>query len=69
MIQLHHKSSRIEITEYEPSTGALTIFFKRGGTYEYKDVDAFDYDAMVMNPSIGKGFNENIKHKYTGVKV
>ena len=68
-VKSYPNSTRIEETRYDRETGRLEISFVRGGTYEYEGVSIDDYEAMIFSPSIGKGFNEFIRSKYTGTKI
>ncbi len=63
------KSSTIKAIAYDPDEKKLWLTFKSENLYEYNDVEREIADALVEAESKGKYFNQNIKDKYTWVKV
>jgi hypothetical protein len=49
---------------YDETTGMLEVEFKNGGLYEYVDVPAEEYSALMLAPSKGTYFGDNIRDKY-----
>lgn len=56
---------------YDSSTEKknVKIVFKNGRTYLYKDVDVNDYVAFRCSESHGKGVNQYIVKKYSGIRL
>jgi len=54
---------------YDEATGALEIEFKNGGLYEYFDVPAEEYSALMLAPSKGTYFGDNIRDAYRFKRV
>lgn len=50
--------------EYDPQTQLLTVAFKHGRSYSYKDVPQAIADGLGSAPSPGQYFNSNIKNSY-----
>ncbi len=62
-----YESSNILASTYEPSKKDLTIIFKRGASYTYKNVDKTDYFRFETADSQGEILNKYIK-KYEAIK-
>lgn len=57
-------SSRISNVAYDPTKQILEIEYKRGGTYQYKDVPLRIFNELVSAKSVGKYFQAMIKPFY-----
>lgn len=66
-IKAIYESSNILASTYEPKTKDLTIIFKRGASYTYKNVDKNDFFRFETADSQGEILNKYIK-KYDSVK-
>jgi len=55
------KSTRIEEVQYFAVDSAMTVEFKRGGTYRYTPIDEELWDNLRNAESMGKAFNELVK--------
>jgi|688.fasta_scaffold798970_2 hypothetical protein len=66
-IKAIYESSNILASTYEPSKKDLTIIFKRGASYTYKNVDKTDYFRFETADSQGEVLNKHLK-KYDAVK-
>jgi len=66
-IKAIYESSNILASTYEPSKKDLTIIFKRGASYTYKNVDKTDYFRFETADSQGEVLNKHIK-KYDAIK-
>lgn len=49
---------------YDETTGTLEVEFKNGGLYEYVDVPADEYAALMRAPSKGTYFGDHIRDAY-----
>jgi len=58
------KSSRVDRISYDSFTRKLTIYFTRGGVYEYSDVPEETYIGLVNAESVGQAINATIKGVY-----
>jgi hypothetical protein len=60
-------------TNYLGAYGDLTIGFKSGSTYLYKEVQAWRALALIerihRGMSVGEAFNELIRNTYEGVRL
>ena len=65
------ESSLIRAVAYDASAKSLYVEFVRspGVVYQYHDVEADVYQALVNAPSVGKYFLRNIRGVYTFSKV
>ena len=61
-------SSRIEQVMYDHDTQVLTVWFKRGGVYEYLKVDEESWDAFIGHPSPGRGLNQYIIGTFEAIR-
>lgn len=50
-------------------TSYMTIQFRSGGYYMYRDVDVRHFMLLVMSPSVGKAYHEFIRPNYSGTRV
>lgn len=66
-IKAIYESSNILASTYEPNKKDLTIIFKRGASYTYKNVDKTDYFRFETADSQGEVLNKHIK-KYDAIK-
>lgn len=66
-IKAIYESSNILASTYEPNKKDLTIIFKRGASYTYKNVDKTDYFRFETADSQGEVLNKHIK-KYDTIK-
>lgn len=57
-------SSNITHVDYEPSTSALTIHYKSGGSYTYHGVPISHWTGLQNAASAGKYIHEYIKPNY-----
>jgi hypothetical protein len=62
-----YESSNILASTYEPSKKDLTIIFRRGASYTYKNVNKTDYFRFETADSQGEVLNKHIK-KYDAIK-
>lgn len=63
------KSSNIKSVGYDTESKALQIQFKNGGTYQYKDVPADTFDALLHADSVGKYYIARIQNQFECEKV
>jgi hypothetical protein len=54
---------------YDEATGTLEVEFKNGGLYEYIDVPSETYSQLMLAPSKGTYFGENIRDAYRFKRV
>lgn len=57
-------SSNIASIGYDASSKTLEVEFNNGRTYEYYNVPASEYSALMSASSHGKYFSANIKDNY-----
>jgi len=55
------ESSNLERVSYNPGRRTLTVEFRKGGLYRYKDVPPEAVESLLKAESHGKNFHENIK--------
>ncbi|MAZ72344.1 MAG: KTSC domain-containing protein [Flavobacteriaceae bacterium] len=58
------RSSNLASIGYDPSSQILEVEFHGGRLYEFYDVPASEYRALMNASSHGKYFNANIKNNY-----
>lgn len=58
------ESSQIAAIGYDPEAQVLEVEFKTGKVYQYFEVPAVEYSALVMAESVGRQFNKAIKGSY-----
>ncbi len=61
MVEAVYDSSHVIASSYNKKTNALTITFKNGGRYSYKDVRSADYMRFETAESQGVVLNSHIK--------
>ncbi len=54
---------------YDEATGTLEVEFKNGGLYEYSNVSPEEYAALMMAPSKGTYFGEQIRDKFSFKRI
>lgn len=54
---------------YDKATGILEVEFKNGGLYEYSDVSPDEYAGLMLAPSKGTYFGEQIRDKYSFKRI
>lgn len=57
------------LKEVEYRYRVLTVTFRNNTKYSYHKVPRVIYDKLVVAPSKGQYFNQNIKHNYTWSKL
>lgn len=62
-------SSAIFDTEYDPKSMILTVHFKKGGTYKYRDVPKWKHSALQKAASMGGFLNTEIIPKHPAIKM
>lgn len=62
-------SSNIDSIGYDSAKKLLKVIFKNGSIYDFYDVEAPVYSALMASRSLGKYFNTNIRNSYTFEKV
>jgi hypothetical protein len=63
-MRIESESSMIEHFEHAVETRKLSIKFRSGKTYHYKEVPEDVVEAFTAADSHGKFFNEHIKGQY-----
>ncbi len=64
MIKQHVQSSDLRSVGYDPVNSVLEIEFNSGGVYQYFNVPASVYQALMSASSHGTYFHANIKDRY-----
>jgi len=54
-------SSNCASVGYDATTRTLEVEFKHGGVYQYFDVPASEYEALLSAPSVGGCLDARIK--------
>lgn len=62
------ESSTIDGAVYNPESGQMTVFFRRGAAYDYEDIPKAIWAGFVTATSKGEYLNATIRPLYTGVK-
>lgn len=60
------QSSNLSSIGYDPASRLLEIEFHSGKAYQYPNVPAHVYQALMAAPSKGKFFSQFIKPYYVG---
>ena len=68
-IKALYNSSNILASKWDKSINELTIIFKRGAQYAYKNVKPTDYTRFELAESQGKELNKTIKNNYEFKKL
>lgn len=63
------KSSNIEKVLYDDTSKDMTIEFKQGYSYIYKNVPSHIFEAFQTEPSAGKYFHRAIRNNYNYSRV
>lgn len=61
-------SSNIAKAEYDPFMKVMTLHFRKGGIYEYIEVNRNVFDGLVEAESAGRYFHSNVKGKFDFLK-
>ncbi len=61
-------SQNLSEAEYDPFMRVLTLRFKKGGVYEYIDVDKSVFEELQEASSAGRYFHSSIKGKFEFLK-
>ena len=56
------KSSTLQSVGHDPADNTLTVTFKDGRVYRYKDVPASVHTAILGADSPGKAFQQHVKN-------
>jgi hypothetical protein len=62
-------SSNIQTVEYNEDINTLVVEFKSGAKYAYSNVPKEVFDRMITASSIGSYLNENIRNRYTYIRL
>jgi hypothetical protein len=62
------KSSNLSEAEYDPFMRVLTLRFRKGGVYEYVDVDRSVFEGLRSAESPGQFFLTYVKNQYEFLK-
>ena len=65
----NYQSGVIKSSEYNIISGDLTLTFKSGRKYLYKNVTYYNYTMFDMDKSQGQSFNLFIKKNYPHIKL
>jgi len=68
IIHVSFESSVLAAAAYSSRDRVLLVAFKNGELYRYRKIPHLTATALMMSPSPGKYFNENIKTEYKGVR-
>ena len=58
------KSTNIKAVGYDPATQKLHVEFHSTGVYEFDDVSESKHRKLMEAPSIGKHFQQHIRHSH-----
>lgn len=62
-------SSAVRSIGYNAETQILEVEYLGGGVYQYTNVPASEYEALMSSSSVGKYLQNNIKSAYSARKV
>jgi hypothetical protein len=62
-------SSNIQTVEYNEDINTLIVEFKSGAKYAYSNVPKGVFDRMITASSVGSYLNENIRNRYTYIRL
>lgn len=62
-------SSQLQSGEYDDTSGAMTLVFRGGATYRYKNVPQALWEGLVAAESAGAYFHRQIKGNFGYEKV
>lgn len=60
-------SSNLASADFDEDTGTMTITFRSGATYSYRNVPKDTYESLISASSPGQFFSRNIRNSYVGV--
>ncbi|MNC06985.1 hypothetical protein D3C75_545120 [compost metagenome] len=60
------QSSNLAAVGYDEASKTLHVQFKNGAVWEYTEVPAEEYQALMSADSIGSHYAKNVKKKYEG---
>ena len=63
------RSSMIDAVFYDYSNRTLTVFFRKGGTYEYLEVPRATYEEMIRSASVGRYYHASIRGHFTSRRL
>lgn len=63
------RSSMIDAVFYDYSNRTLTVFFRKGGTYEYLQVPQKVYEDLIRAASVGRYYHAEIRGHYTSRRL
>lgn len=63
------ESSQVSYAKYDPATKIMTVSFKSGGMYIYKDVPEGIWVDAIETESFGKFLNAKVKGKFEYEKI
>lgn len=58
------ESSNVESVGYDENQQVLYVRFLTGATYIYKGVNSYEFDGLLVAPSVGSYLHRNIKNNY-----
>lgn len=61
-------SSNIDAVGYHQDSRTLHVRFTSGATYQYRDVDPAEHEALIHAKSVGSHFAQHIRAIYQGEK-
>lgn len=64
MLRQSVESSNLQSVGYDPETQVLEIAFHNGGVYQYLNVPAEQYHALMGAASLGSEFHQRIRDRY-----
>jgi len=62
-------SSNVEGIAYDDNSQTLFVKFLNTNVYAYKNVPKFEFDNLLIAPSVGSYLNRNIKGNYPYERV
>jgi hypothetical protein len=62
-------SDMLKLVGYDPWARILKVVFNTGGTYQYKEVPATEYEKLMSAESVGKYMHRYIIDRYDYERV
>jgi hypothetical protein len=62
-------SDMLKLVGYDPRARILKVVFNTGGTYQYKEVPATEYEKLMSAESVGKYMHRYIIDRYDYERV
>jgi hypothetical protein len=62
-------SDMLKLVGYDPRARILKVVFNTGGTYQYKEVPATEYEKLMSAESVGKYMHRYIVDRYDYERV